>query len=91
MNKRTIFVETGLHIGPSYELAKTAKKYPCEITVKTRHGIFNVKSGLQLLQAGLEPGEKAEFLCDGISENEADKAIEKFFLQFFENEEEKRC
>ena len=37
-------MEMGLHVGPSYELSKLAKKYPCKISVKTRHGVFNVKS-----------------------------------------------
>lgn len=84
-------MEMGLHVGPSYELSKLAKKYPCKISVKTRHGVFNVKSGLQLLQAGLEPYETAEFYYDGIGEEEADKAIEDFLQQFFCDEEKKRC
>ncbi len=88
MRRRILRVKTGegLHIGPCYELSRQAKNYPCRITVKTRRGIFNAKSGLQLLEAGMEPGEPAELCCDGPGEEEADAGLSSFVQRYFESE-----
>ncbi len=76
----------GLHVGPCYELSRQAKRHPCRITVKTRRGMFDAKSGLQLLEAGMEPGERVELCFDGSGEEEAEAALECFVLRYFESE-----
>lgn len=75
-------LKKGLHVGPCYELSKWAKQYPCSISVKTRRGKFNAKSGLQLLQAGLEPDEYVEFYFNGDKETQASIDMNNHMEQF---------
>lgn len=82
----TVKAEEGLHVGPCYELSRQAKHYLCNITVTTRRGKFNAKSGLQLLEAGMEPGEKVELCCEGVDAEKADAALDGFVMQYFESQ-----
>ena len=87
----TVRTMEGLHVGPCYDLSRRAKCYSCSITVKTRRGVYNVKSGLQLLQAGLGPGEKAEFCFEGEKAETEREKMKIFIMQYFEIEEDREC
>lgn len=74
----TVSLPEGIHVGPGYAFCRLARRWPCQVTLSTRHGIYNAKSGLEVLQAGLGPGAEVELQCDGIGEEEAGQALAAF-------------
>lgn len=70
----------GLHVGPGYLFCRLARRWPCRITLSTRHGTYNAKSVLELLQAGLGPGAEVELQCDGAGESEAGEILAAFLI-----------
>lgn len=73
MVKGTITVknESGLHMRPASELAKTAGKLRSEITILAGNKEINPQSVLDLMSAGIRKGMTIEIICEGESE-EAD-------------------
>ena len=73
--KVTIQNSTGLHLRPAGILCKEAIKYQSRITFKFKEHVFNAKSGLSVLGAGVKSGQELEFMCEGEDEKEALNAI----------------
>ena len=73
--KVTIQNPTGLHLRPAGILCKEAMKYQSRITFKFKEHVFNVKSVLSVLGAGVKNGYELEFICEGEDEKEALNAI----------------
>lgn len=73
--KVTIQNPTGLHLRPAGILCKEAMKYQSRITFKFKEHVFNAKSVLSVLGAGVKNGYELEFICEGEDEKEALNAI----------------
>ena len=66
---------TGLHLRPAGNLCKEAMQYKSMITFTYRGNTANAKSVLSVLGACIKCGDEIEFICDGIDEAEALKAL----------------
>ena len=66
---------TGLHLRLAGILCKEAMKYQSRITFKFKEHVFNAKSVLSVLGAGVKNGYELEFICEGEDEKEALNAI----------------
>ena len=66
---------TGLHLRPAGMLCIEAIKYQSRITFRFNNHIFNAKSVLSVLGAGVKCGNELEFICEGVDEVEALNAI----------------
>ncbi len=66
---------TGLHLRPAGILCKEAIKYQSRITFRLKGSIFNAKSVLSVLGAGVKKGYELEFICEGADEEKALNAI----------------
>ena len=66
---------TGLHLRPAGVLCKEAMKYKSLITFAYRGNTANAKSVLSVLGACIKCGDEIEFICDGIDEVQALKAL----------------
>ena len=73
--KITITNPSGLHLRPVSALCNTAVKYKCAVTFRYQQNIANAKSVLSVLGACVKCGDEVEFICDGIDEEEALKAM----------------
>ncbi len=71
MVARRIACRRVFHVGPAYELACSARAFPCAIEIRTSSGTFDAKSGLKILQARLVPEKDLEVRCSGEREEEA--------------------
>lgn len=77
--------ETGLHARPASELAKTAMKYKSNIDLKVGTNIYNAKSILNIMSAGIKSKTEIEIICDGEDEKEAlEQLVEGFNNNFGE-------
>lgn len=63
--------ETGLHARPASELAKIAMKYTSDIQLKVKDSIYNAKSILNIMSAGIKSKTEIEIICNGEDEKEA--------------------
>ena len=66
---------TGLHLRPAGILCKTAMQYKSSITFTYRGNTANAKSVLSVLGACIKCGDEIEFICNGVDEEEALKAL----------------
>ena len=66
---------TGLHLRPAGILCKTAMQYKSSITFTYRGNTANAKSVLSVLGACIKCGDGIEFICNGVDEEEALKAL----------------
>lgn len=66
---------TGLHLRPAGVLCKEAMKYKSRITFRFKGHVFNTKSVLSVLGAGVKYGNDLEIMCQGEDEAEALEAI----------------
>ena len=66
---------TGLHLRPAGILCKEAMQYKSLITFTYRGNTANAKSVLSVLGACIKCGDEIEFICDGVDEKEALKAL----------------
>lgn len=66
---------TGLHLRPAGLLCKEALQYQAKITFRVKGQIYNAKSVLSVLGAGVKCGYELEFICEGTDEQEALKAM----------------
>ena len=66
---------TGLHLRPAGILCKTAMQYKSSITFTYRGNTANAKSVLSVLGACIKCGDEIEFICNGVDEKEALKAL----------------
>ena len=63
--------ETGLHARPASELAKTAMKYKSDIDLKVGEKVYNAKSVLNIMSAGIKNKTEIEIICNGEDEKKA--------------------
>ncbi len=66
---------TGLHLRPAGILCKEAMQYKSSITFTYRGNTANAKSVLSVLGACIKSGDEIEFICDGVDEEQALKAL----------------
>ena len=66
---------TGLHLRPAGNLCKEAMQYKSMITFSYRGNTANAKSVLSVLGACIKCGDEIEFICAGVDEEEALKAL----------------
>ena len=66
---------TGLHLRPAGILCKAAMQYKSSITFTYRGNTANAKSVLSVLGACIKCGDEIEFICSGVDEEEALKAL----------------
>ncbi|MCT4593925.1 MAG: HPr family phosphocarrier protein [Anaeromicrobium sp.] len=73
MYKREVTVqnETGLHARPASIFVKEANKYTSNISISIGQKIFNAKSIMGILSAGIKKGTKIEISADGKDSKEA--------------------
>ena len=65
----------GLHLRPAGILSKIAMEYKSLVTFKVHGEVSNAKSVLSILGACVKCGDKVEFICEGVDEEEALAAI----------------
>lgn len=73
--------EEGLHARPATEIAKTASKYTCSINFDIQGNLYNAKSVLTIMAAGIKNNTQIEIICDGVDEEQALREI----VEIFEN------
>ncbi len=66
---------TGLHLRPAGILCKEAMQYKSSITFTYRGNTANAKSVLSVLGACIKCGDEIEFICNGVDEKQALKAL----------------
>ena len=66
---------TGLHLKPVAYFCKVAAKYNCKVMLSFEDTVADAKSVLSVLGACIKCGDEIEFICDGIDEKEALKAL----------------
>lgn len=85
MTKKSIVVKiiTGLHARPAANLVKLANTFKCTINLTFDDKKINAKDIWDVLNSGIESGEKLVIECDGVDET---LAIDK--ISAFINDEE---
>ena len=66
---------TGLHLRPAGNLCKEAMQYKSKISFTYRGNTANAKSVLSVLGACIKCGDEIEFICEGVDEDLALKAL----------------
>ena len=76
----TIQDELGIHARPAGLLSKLAKSFPETVVTVTRAG-KTVKASqlMKLMNMGIKQGDEVTVAADGISEENAIAALQKFF------------
>lgn len=79
MIKKKVMVvsESGLHARPANILLKNAQKFDCDVEIAVDNKLFNAKSIIGILAAGVNCGTEIEVVCSGSDENEACDALVK--------------
>ncbi|MBW7571490.1 HPr family phosphocarrier protein [Caproiciproducens faecalis] len=69
--KVKIQLKYGLHARPAGTLAKLAQQYPCDVKMQLNEKIFNIKSIMGVISAGVKCGTEVELICNGTDERKA--------------------
>lgn len=69
--KVKVVSKSGLHARPANLLIKTAQHYSSVIEIKIENKMFNAKSMLGILTAGVNCGDEIEIVCTGSDEKVA--------------------
>jgi phosphocarrier protein HPr len=69
--KVTIQSPLGLHARPAGVFTKTAKQYESEVKMRVAEKVYNIKSIMGVLSAGVRCGTEIEIICSGRDEQEA--------------------
>lgn len=77
----TIKDEIGLHARPAGLLTKTAKEFSSEITVEKNGRSVSASKLMMLMSLGVKHGDTVTVTVNGADEEEAAKAMEKFFIE----------
>lgn len=77
----TIKDKVGIHARPAGLLAKEAKNYKSEITVKKDGKSVNAERLMQLMGMGIKCGDTVTVTVSGEDEEAAVEAMEKFFCE----------
>ncbi|MFI3236896.1 MAG: HPr family phosphocarrier protein [Lachnospiraceae bacterium] len=76
VNQKVIITNpTGLHLRPAGSLCKEAIKYQSKVNFAYRDRVANAKSVLSVLGACVKQGMEIEFMCEGVDEEAALKAL----------------
>lgn len=67
--------KTGLHARPAALLVKTAGSFTCDVAVVRKDKVFNAKSILSVMSAGVKEGETITVRTHGEGEAEALAAV----------------
>ncbi len=83
MKKENVVViaKTGLHARPANNLVKKAQHFNSKIEIGVNGKIYNAKSMLGILAAGVNCGTEIEIICTGDDEVEACKQIVKLIRE----------
>ncbi|MDD3337364.1 MAG: HPr family phosphocarrier protein [Lachnospiraceae bacterium] len=73
--KVTVKAKSGLHARPANLLIKTAQKYKCKVEIEVDNKIFNAKSLIGILAAGIDCGTEVSVICTGDDEEAASKEV----------------
>lgn len=73
--KVTVVAKTGLHARPANMLIKEAQRYQSTVEIAVDGNIFDAKSLLGILAAGVNCGMEIEILCSGPDEAAACEGI----------------
>lgn len=71
--------EAGLHARPAVLFVDLASKFQAEILVEKGGNVYNAKSIISILSAGIGQGEKINLVIEGDDEDIADNALQVFF------------
>ncbi len=71
----TIVNKVGLHARPAAVLVKTASEFPCEVTLVKNDKIYNAKSILAIMSAGIKQNDVVLIRTKGEEEAQALAAI----------------
>jgi phosphotransferase system HPr (HPr) family protein len=85
--KVTVTNKLGLHLRAAAELVKVANKFKCSITIKSGIQMVNVKSLMGLMTLAASKGCKLEIITEGEDSKEAVEAIQKIFINRFNEKE----
>ena len=67
----TVRNRSGLHMRPAQVFVRSVSKFPCEVTLRVGERLFNGKSILGLMTAGVRQSAQVEIRCSGEGEREA--------------------
>lgn len=73
--KVKIMAKSGLHARPANLLIKEAQHFHSTVEISVNHRVFNAKSLLGILAAGVGCGTEVEVICTGHDEAEACEAV----------------
>lgn len=71
--------EAGLHARPAVLFVELASKFKAKILVEKGDNVYNAKSIISVLSAGIRQGEKITLVIEGDDEDIADQALQDFF------------
>jgi phosphotransferase system HPr (HPr) family protein len=71
--------EGGLHARPAVLFVDLASKFQAKIVVEKGDNVYNAKSIISILSAGIGQEEKITLVIEGDDEDIADKALQAFF------------
>ncbi|MGN0552951.1 MAG: HPr family phosphocarrier protein [Oscillospiraceae bacterium] len=77
----TITDEIGLHARPAGLLVKAAKDFSSEITIEKNGKSAGASKLMMLMGLGIKNGDTVTVTINGADEEEAAKAMEKFFKE----------
>lgn len=75
MVKYTIKNEIGLHARPAAAFCAEAKKFDSEIEVRVLNEVYNAKSLIGIMGAGIEQNEEITIIAKGHDGLEAEKSL----------------
>ncbi|OGO81343.1 MAG: hypothetical protein A2Y21_03755 [Clostridiales bacterium GWC2_40_7] len=79
MLKRTVLINNplGLHARPAANLVTICSCFKSVITIIFNGKIYNAKSAISLMMAGIKSGSEVELIVDGVDEYTAIEEIEQ--------------
>ncbi len=73
--KVVVIAKSGLHARPANLLIKEAQHFDSKVEIFVNDKLFNAKSLLGILAAGVDCGTEIEVICTGEDEKEACEAV----------------
>lgn len=68
----------GAHVMPAYALAKLAGGFNSVVSLRTAHGMYEIRTGRDVLRAVIQKGAFVTVTCDGDDEDRAVRAVADF-------------
>lgn len=81
MVTKTITIKNaeGLHARPATEIAKSATQYTASVQLDVMGNVFNAKSVLNIMSAGIKNSTQIKVICDGVDEEKALEGVVQTF------------